>query len=354
MSKFFWPIFLLFTFAVRVLFQWRPEWTEYVYSNGIFRVVRWVFDYLLGWLPFPLTYLLFGWVLWRLVIGVRMLVRDREHNFRQRLLRSSGQLFRFLCATITLFYWMWGFNYSRIPPAQKLGITEITLTKALLKAELLRQTEVVLKARLQVQPDTGQPVSTNHFRPDSLEAGVRQDVERLLTSLGYTAPGRVRGRQPFWDGFLLRFGASGIYNPFTGESNMDHALWFLSKPYVLAHEFCHGYGFGDEGICNFFGYLAVYQSDNALFRYSGELGYWREVAVAYRRIDPEWYVQFRAQLPGGFIADLDAIYQRLEAYPEFFAPFRRAAYDQYLKAQGIDEGLKNYDKVIVLVMSYLR
>ena len=128
----------------------------------------------------------------------------------------------------------------------------------------------------------------------------------------------------------------------------------MRKPYDMAHEFCHGYGFGDEGTCNFLAYLALAKSEYPLLRYSAELDFWRELASTYRRLQPDTYAAFRATLPTGFITHLDNIYKKLDQYPEYFAAFRYDVYDQYLKAQGISEGMKNYGKVIPLVLAYKR
>ena len=52
------------------------------------------------------------------------------------------------------------------------------------------------------------------------------------------------------------------------------------------------------------------------------------------------------------IADLDAINENNAAYPDIMPQFRDAAYDSYLKAQGIEEGIQNYGKVILMVEAW--
>ncbi|MCB0582976.1 MAG: DUF3810 family protein, partial [Phaeodactylibacter sp.] len=71
----------------------------------------------------------------------------------------------------------------------------------------------------------------------------------------------------------------GLYFPFTGEGHIDAGLHPLQKPYVMAHELAHGYGFGDEGTCNFLGYLACIGSDDPVIAYIGHLNYWRTLAA---------------------------------------------------------------------------
>ncbi len=350
LKKYFWFLFAGFSLVLRTLLQAHPAWTEQWYSRGFFQGVRYTIDYLPGWLPFPFTYLLFAVLLWKLILGGSFLFR-KTVPLRQRLLQSGRHLLAFIAGTIALFYWVWGYNYSRIPIEQHLALPAISLTTENLKMALDTQTTLVLALRRQIQADSSQPLALE-FAPAKLEHDIRREVTRELQLLGYPTPGRPRGRQPFWDGFLLRFGAAGIYNPFTGECNIDQGLHPLTKPYNLAHEFCHGYGFADEGTCNFLAYLALENSNDPLLRYSAELDYWRELASTYRQLEPEAYLPFRAALPTGFRADLDNIYQQMAQYPEYFAAFRYDVYDQYLKAQGIPEGMANYGKVIPLVMAY--
>ena len=52
------------------------------------------------------------------------------------------------------------------------------------------------------------------------------------------------------------------------------------------------------------------------------------------------------------IADLEAINANNAAYPDIMPRFRDAAYDSYLKAQGIAEGMQNYGKVVLLVEAW--
>jgi len=350
-KKYFWFFLAGFTLLLRACFQAFPGLTEQVYSRSIFQGIRYAIDTLSGWLPFPLTYILFGVLLWKLAVGMRYLFFNKTTPIRERLLTSGRQSLAFLCGVVVLFHWLWAFNYSRISIEQHLSLPELKLTEQDLKTALDAQTSLVLTLRTQIQPDSSQAIA-DVFPLEQLEAAVRQEVQRELQRLQYPAPGKPRGRQPFWDGFLLRFGAAGIYNPFTGECNIDQGLHFLTKPYNLAHEFCHGYGFGDEGTCNFLAYLALEKSEQPMLRYSAELDFWRELAGAYRRLQPDTYAAFRATLPTGFITDLDNIYKKHDQYPEYFAAFRYDMYDRYLKAQGIPEGMANYGKVIPLVLSY--
>jgi phytoene dehydrogenase-like protein len=114
----------------------------------------------------------------------------------------------------------------------------------------------------------------------------------------------------------------------------------------------HGYGFRDEGTCNFWAYVACIRSADPLIAYAGHLDHFRTLAAHYLRYDREAYFALREQLPTGIQADLDAINGNLRKYPDIMPELRYAAYDTYLKAQGIKEGIKNYSRVVMMVKAW--
>ncbi|MCC6410410.1 MAG: DUF3810 domain-containing protein [Saprospiraceae bacterium] len=348
MKHFLWPSALFLALIARAVFQVNPELTESIYTRGLFAGIRWLLDHTLGWLPFPSVYLLFGLMLW--VLG-RFIVSLITMPGRDALLRLGFFTLNTIAGIGTLFLVLWGFNYCRLPVEKQLGLEVKNPSATALRTEFERQTAVVLKTRTKLQYDTATAIPTLRI-PLSMESDIRGMVEKKYKELGLPAAGRPRGREPFWNGFLIRFGAAGIYNPFTGEGNIDRGLYFLTKPYNLAHELGHAYGWGDEGTCTFLAYLALSASEEPLYRYSAELGYWRELASAYRRAEPEQYKVLFEQLPTGFVTDLVKIREAVDRYPEFFEAFRRKTYDNYLKSQGIREGMANYGKVVPLVMAW--
>ncbi len=345
-----WPLAALLTLALGRFLAARPEVTEQYYTRTVFPAIRWVFDGINGWLPFPLFYLLLAIVLFLGIKGVAYLFFSKD-NWRDKLRQTLSRTFAILSGIIVLFYVFWGFNYHRQSIDNQLNIERKPLTAVQLRTAFDDQTERMLQTRAFVQPDTAQGIEHTLSQQD-LDTQLRLEMERAFGQMGLFRVGSPRGRQPFWNGFLLRFGAAGIYNPFTGECNIDRGLPDLVKPYTLAHELCHGYGFGDEGTCNFLAYLALAQSPNTYFRYTAELDFWRELAAAYRKNHPDEWAKIWHQLPSGPKGDILQIQRTIAQYPEYFEAFRRKTYDQYLKAQGIQEGIQNYGTVIELVVAW--
>ncbi|MEM9987573.1 MAG: DUF3810 domain-containing protein, partial [Bacteroidota bacterium] len=272
-----------------------------------------------------------------------------SNKWRKRLIGTAA----FFSALYTLFYFMWGFNYARRPIQEQLQLPSITADADGLTQEFQAATTALITAyqELPISPDHEGPVDEAIF-PHNLEQHLRTLLTDTLEAMGYPSPGRVRVRRIFPPGLLMQLGASGIYIPFLGEGHLDAALPPVLWPEVMAHEMAHGYGFGEEGTCNFWAVLVTTGSANPAVRYSGYLAYWIEVARMYRRLSPRAYQIARGRLPAGIRADLAAINQTYKTYPGLFPQFYHWVYDRYLKNQGIKTGIKSYSQVVQLRMGW--
>lgn len=346
----YWLVAAGITLLVNGLFAINPQFTEIIYSRGIYQVLRVGYDYTLGWLPIPSLYLaivlLLGWIGWRWYKR-----RDREWNWRQRGGRMFVNALTLLAAVYTLFYWAWGFNYKRVPVEKQLALPILPQDSSGLAIEFTLATQELLAGYQALAGKVSVPLAQGDL-PIPLETHMRDALEIQLTAYQFPAIGRVRGRRVAPMGMLMQLGASGIYIPFVGEGHIDGALPPVSRPFTLAHELAHGYGFGDEGSCNFWAYLACEGSKNPAVRYAGRLSYWRYVAGQYKRAFPDAYQEVRDNLPTGISADLAAIRQVQERYPGFFPQLSRRIYTRYLSSQGIKDGLMNYSRVVDLVRRY--
>ena len=346
-----WIALGLIALLIRQIFARQPELTEQLYSRGVFLGVRVFIDYLLAWIPFPLLYLFVPAVIY--LIG-RQLSGWYHKSFASttgRVVNLLGRTGAFLGGSLFFFFMLWGYNYNRVLLEQQLGLELEPLSVSELRKELYEEgAELKRLRRLIPQADTY--TIEEQMLPEDLEGELRNQLESWLESHGYPTIGSVRGKLIYPKGIFLRFSSSGLYFPFTGEGHIDAALHPLQRISVMAHELGHGYGFGHEGTCNFLAYIACSTSDDPLIAYAGRLSYWRTLAVNYRRYEPEAYREYRESLPLGIQADLDAINELLLRYPDIMPEFRYHAYDAYLKAQGIEEGIKNYSRVIMLVRAW--
>ncbi len=340
--------------VLALLLRWAldpyPAVIEAYYSRGFFLGVRLLVDYTIAWLPFPVLYLVVAALLWRAGYWGWKCWRWQGSWMELATTLLTG-LLAFAGGAVFFFLVMWGFNYGRVPVEEQLALDLQPLSEAELKQELFAEAESLKQLRRAI-PGAGTEALGASYLPESLETHLRHNLEQVLREQGYQTVGRVRAKMIYPRGIFLRFSSSGMYFPWTGEGQVDAGLDPLSRISVMAHELSHGYGFGDEGTCNFWAYLACAASSDPLVAYAGKLDHFRTLAANFLRYDREAYRAFRESLPLGIQADLDAINANLRRYPDIMPNLRYAAYDTYLKAQGIPEGMKNYSRVIMMVKAW--
>lgn len=347
-KRIIWIVLGVLTLLIRYIAS--PTFIEEHYSRGLFLWIRRIIDYSLGWFPFPLLYVFY---LVLIVWAIRQLIKT---NWR-KLFTWKGignwlfSVLAFVGGVLFFFFFLWGFNYGRIPLVQQIDLKPEPVELAELKKELEQKTEEVLVAR-RVLDSVGTFELAASLLPQNIEDLSRNAVEKTLKQLDFPIAGKVRGRILPTKGILMRFSSSGVYWPFVGEGNIDGGLHPLQQPFTLCHELSHGYGITNEGVCNFLAYIASQNSENPYVRYSGLMCYWRYIAIAYQRLAYEDYQSFRETLPKGFLADLDGINESLDRYPDILPKLRYVAYDAYLKSQGISEGMKSYSTIIMLVKAF--
>ena len=346
-----WALFGLLTLLLESLAHAYPAWIERWYSRGFFQGIRYVMDGSFGRLPFPTFYLFWAGVVVFWVLLYRF--RPALNGFWPKMGHWFMRLLGFAGILITLFYWMWGFNYARLPLETQIGLDLQPLDSTALWQELWLETRALDSLRTMLVGSDTNAIEDTRFWPNQTEDVVREAVEKWLADQGFPVGGRVRGRFIYPEGTLFKFGASGIYWPFVAEGNVESGLHPLRKLPAMAHEMSHGYGFCDEGVCNFIAYVACSEHSNPYIAYCARLDYWSTLARACRMSDPEGFKsRFQPQIPRGIVADKRAIYKQNSKFTEFAPELRYEVYDHYLKAQGIAAGMLNYDEVLVLVRAW--
>jgi hypothetical protein len=347
-----WGIILgSFAILLKIGLSAHPDWVEQGYSRGVFLLVRWLFSFSFSWIPFPVLNIFVGCLIF---FVFRYFYRKRYQvpsSFKQRVFRFFMGAANFIGYVVFYFLFLWGYNYNRISIETQLGIVPKPLTGEELEVAFLKQTALLLDARFSLRGEDSSAFELGDF-PLDLEDRLHAQLKKWLQKQGFPTPGRVRGRLLNPPGIFLRFSTAGLYFPFTGEGHADAGLHPLQWPAVLSHEMAHGYGFADEGTCNFLAYLCCVESKDPVIRYTGYLNHWRTLAVQYRRFKPQAFEELRNTLPRGVIADLVVINAAMDKYPDLIPHLQYRVYDAYLKSQGISEGMLNYDRVTILIEAW--
>ena len=124
MLKKYFGLFLgVLTLALLSLSSIYPRLVDIFYFRYVFQGIRLVYDYTLGFLPFPMVYILFFLLVYYIAYHLRKVYAQWE---KSEWLKSSGrevlQVSSMLGWIVFVFYMIWGVNYKRTPLDTSLGI----------------------------------------------------------------------------------------------------------------------------------------------------------------------------------------------------------------------------------------
>lgn len=156
----------------------------------------------------------------------------------------------------------------------------------------------------------------------------------------------------------------GYYFPFSMEANYNDVMYIMNKPSTMCHELAHlrGYIFEDEA--NFISYLACIQSEDIVFRYSGYLSVLNYLdndfykAVGRNR---EAYMEqplISAQVIEDNVFVTEEEWERINSKAlldtEMVDEVSDTLVDVTLKANGVEDGMISYNRVVRLLLEYYR
>lgn len=335
-----------------------PAWVEESYSTGIYPAIGNTLRMITRHIPFSLGDILYGWIfIWLIISSIKAVLSWRRHGFsRERFLLGSLRWYCRILSMYILFKLLWGLNYSRLGLAAqfKLPRNEYSKTDVINLTNRLIDSLNSCRARI---PDTSLPSPPT----DSLYRLIYRGYDRLSIPypfLGYTN----RSVKTSLYSFLADYGGyTGYYNPFTGEAQVRSNMPRVMVPYVAAHEMAHQLGYASESEANFIGYLATLHSGDAYSRYSAYL-------ELFSYAQQEEIYQFALdQDSTGLMQQMQANKTRLDTLVKkdrreiraFFAQRRNriapaisGLYDQYLRINQQEKGIRSYDEVIGWLIAY--
>jgi hypothetical protein len=276
-----------------------------------------------------------GWLGWTWGRAVRAPRGSRI----EALGRAAWRTVVAVSAAYLAFLACWGLNYRREPLAARLELARPapdTADIVALGALAVRQLGA-LHAPAHRQGWPGPDVDDARLRAAAAHVQALLGVPRVET-------GRLK---PTLLGWLFRWeGVDAMTNPFGLDILRNPDLVPVERPFVAAHEWAHLAGFANEAEANFIGWLTCLHGDTRS-QYSGWLFLYWQVAG---ELPPAERDALAATLPPPARADRDAIAARLtRGIVPVVQQAGWAAYDQYLKANRVDSGVRSYGEVLTLI-----
>jgi hypothetical protein len=324
-----------------------PEFVEAMYSRGFYRLVTSLITPLTSAVPFSIILLILSTapLLFLLLWAANWIYRKRVKKLSHWRGMAWGIKWLFVIVPMVWLWFLvfWGMGYARQPVETRLNFDDQKVSEE----ELLRIKNALLPVILRDQPQ--HPGDRNVDRAIASVARSMQLLVAKWEERSIIIPHRVKATPP---GLLLMNGTAGICAPFTLEPHVDGGLPDTSFVSVGAHELGHIAGVCDEGETNLIGYISGLQADDPYARYAVALNIYLDVA---RQLGGEERKTAVEKLPEQARQDMQRAREAQERYRiDWFQKWSWRAYNQYLKSQGVQEGVRSYGRGTKLLVQAWR
>jgi Protein of unknown function (DUF3810) len=276
-----------------------------------------------------------------IAVGFVRAVRASRAARRPRpLLLFFSRLAVSVAAAYLGFLLLWGLNYRRVPMEVRLSVAQGSPS-----SDAVVQLGVMAVAQLNALHDGAHQSGWPDPLDDPALLRAYGEVQQVLSDAQPAVPGRLK--RSLLGPYFRWTSVDGMINPFGLEVLVNPDLLPFERAFVAAHEWAHLAGYADESEASFVGWLTCLRADSAA-QYSGWLALYWQVIGEVGRSERSTIDQALGEGPR---RDITAIVERIRQSEQ---PWLRNAgwrvYDQYLKANRVEEGIRSYGTVLTLIL----
>lgn len=327
-----------------------PDIVELYYSATVYPFIRSGLQFIFNRIPFSA-----GDILYILsVLGILTLVYQfmklslikRKRKGKRKIIILNTVLSVELA--LLIFYVFWALNYFRIPASERLNLSGFNYSNA----ELYQLTSAFIDSannlRAEIRPEQW-PQNDSEIYSES--ARTIRELHAPYNPSNHSVP---EIKSSLLSPLMNYFGTAGYFNPFTGEAQINSEIPVYLKAFVACHEMAHAIGYGREDEASFIGFISAGKSRNRLVRYSAYYLAAQEFMYETGRLDTMMFKTLKNKISPEFMADLKNERAHWEQYRGTLRRFSSIFYDNYLKANKQPEGLKSYNRMIILTLAYYK
>ena len=353
-------------FALTELARRNPDWTETVFSRGVYPALSSAVAFLPSLLPFSVA----EWFVVAVMLGVavylalsvRSILRARPGAKGHALVKAVAGLLGIASVLYFAFVMLCGANYYRHTFAEQSGLEiressteELTQLCEGLAADMTQARSQLEEAMAAEGVATLDEYAAAHGGFAAYADGAVGAVSALASRYPAFDRPLFSPPKPVLASTLMSYAdIAGIYFPFTVESNINTSGPFFPLPATMAHELAHQAGFMREDEANFIAYLACTNADDALMRYSGYSLAYDYAISALRKVDPEKAAAISATLSDAVKADRQERSRFLAQFEGPVAQMSNAANNAYLQANNQTDGTRSYGRMVDLLLAEAR
>ncbi len=247
----------------------------------------------------------------------------------------------FIAAVVGLWFQLaWGLNYRRVPIRESLSLR----VPAADAAALERFAHAAADA---ARASAGELDRRDAFSSSRVMADLAPAFARVQQKLGLPVIARPgRAKRSLLDPYFRWAAIDGVTNPFVPETMIVSTLTPAEVHATVAHEWAHLAGYASENEASFVGWLVCLEAGGAA-RYSGWVFALLKAAGASPASGATWL-----QRAGPVVtADIRAMHRRYLGSSPTVRRAASATYDQFLRANRVEGGIRSYDEVLQLMLA---
>lgn len=354
----FWYKFSLFLACLLVFWAgFYPEWVEKYYAQAFYPHWSRTLRFLLGNIPFSLGDLVYGLALLLLFWAIWRMGRDLlRMGFRSASWLWLGKILHALVWVYLLFSLCWGLLYVRPSLGTRWQLKPVAYQKEDIRRLTLSLLDSTRKYRQKLGTEAVWRPCRDSLVPWTLSAYAPLALAQRTPALDQTSlKPSLFGALGDWVGY------TGYFNPFTGEGQYRADLPFVLQPFVSLHETAHQLGYAPEDEASWVAYTAALNHPSDRVRYSAHLellGY--ALAEEFLLYGQEGsFAAFdsiakenKARMDPGVRADRKRIRDFFLSRQNQVSPAMNALYDQYLKLNRQEKGLRSYHAVLSWALAH--
>ena len=333
-----WPFFLAVLVFLSTRLAIRNSGTvEHYYSAEIYPVLARLLSFFSNLIPFSL-WDVFWILIILLIISGLVLVIIKKIKFGWYSLR----ILQTIAILYSIFYLVWGYNYFRPKIQERLDWKIPASDEQVFRSVL---DTIINKTNINYIP-----VSSSDFQ--EIDKLVEDSYRLHSRELGIIYPnGSRRPKRMIFSMLYGEMGLSGYFGPFFNEIHVNGYLLPMDYPFLLGHEKAHQFGITSEAEANLIAYVICVTSKDQRLRYSG----YQSLLLYFLRDASHMkdYKDYLNKIDSPVLKDLQYRQKYYEGMlNNTLSDMQTAANNSYLKANNIEKGVKNYNQVVSLVLSW--
>ena len=284
------------------------------------------------------------WNIRTVVLAVR-----RENGLRLAL-RRTGVFLLVIAYLLTFFLWCFAIDYRSDSFTERSGMEAgpveledlYAVTKLFVRNAAQYAKEVTRDDGLHWAEELDGYLEKSEYIYENLSN------EYPFLSAKSRAPKKMflTSRVSSWMGF------TGVYFPFSGESNINIDAPGAFIPQTICHELAHQKGVYAEQEANFVGIRAAIASGDPVYAYSGLLAGSVHLANALAAVDSVLWQSLIPLMSDEMRTDWNDNHFYWQQFEGKVEKVSSKVYDGYLKAQGQELGIRSYGACVDLLVEY--